>query len=160
MRLKGFTLVGVICAALAILALWPESGAADATTSSDSLNVVVAVSGKSYDGDPQLGLVVDGKLVGQSAITANHDKDEWQALTFTLPVQTKPQSIGVAFLNGGAAASNGRGLYVRYITVNGTSIEPEDGVYQATNDAKPSTGTPAFNTQQALNPEHCTQVIF
>lgn len=156
MKLRGFTLIVVVLMALVISPTLPSVTFADEFASpslpDSSANFVVSVivSGKAHEGEPQIGLVVDSRLVGQSAVNAIYEKDEWVSLAFNFSVQTRPQNIGIAFLNGGTGTPNGRAVYIRSITVNGTSLEPDQGLYQAVGSKQAVVGKSGLPLQGML----------
>lgn len=114
------------------------------------LNISVSVSGTAKDGDPEMGILVDGQLKASNPVSAHYDKKEWQSLSFSLPQQKAAQLVAVAFLNGGDAVPNGRTLYVQSVTVNGTALSPAQGLYQGSTDLKPSAGLEALPKRGVL----------
>jgi len=114
------------------------------------LNISVSVSGTAKDGDPEMGILVDGQVKASNPVGAHYDKKEWQSLSFSLPQQKAAQLVAVAFLNGGDAVPNGRTLYVQSVTVNGTALFPAQGLYQGSTDLKPSAGQEALPKRGVL----------
>src|SRR6266852_9282809 len=103
-------------------------------TTQRMLTVSAIVSGDAYLGDPQMALMVIGKLVGTADVSASFSNGQWQTVTFNVAAPTNLQPIGIGFLNdayGGWAGAD-RNLYVDHIVVNGVSLTPDQGWLQNT----------------------------
>src|SRR6266436_5528893 len=96
------------------------------------MTVTVVVSGDAYLGSPQLALMVNGQQVGTATVTASHSSGQWQTLTFSVAMPASFQTIGISFLNDayGGSPTLDRNLYVDHIVVNGTTLNPQQGLYQ------------------------------
>lgn len=86
--------------------------------------LVLQVTEDAYDGDAQFTVSVDGQQVGgiQTA-TASHRGSQWQSVALTGQFGNGPHTVGVNFLNDayGGAPTKDRNLYVRSVTLNGTT---------------------------------------
>ncbi len=116
----------------------------------DNFIVNAVVSGTPHDGDPQIGVIFDGQVVGSGPVTARHAQDEWQELAFNLSAPTKPQAIGIGFMNGGDGVKNGRELYVQYATINGVTVDPEKGFFFGTTDKQATVGANTIDRRGVL----------
>src|SRR5260221_9962663 len=84
---------------------------------------------RSYLGDPQMALVVNGQQVGTADVSASHGSGQWQTVTFSVAAPTDLATIGITFLDdacGGSSAVD-HNLDVAHIVVNGTAFTPEHG---------------------------------
>src|SRR6266851_4307657 len=109
------------------------------------MTVSVVVAGDAYLGNPQMALVVNGQQVGTATVTASHGSGQWQTLTFSVAMPASMQTIGISFLNDayGGGPTLDRNLYVDHIVVNGTTLNPQQGVFQDQWDPA-STGSSAL----------------
>ncbi len=132
-----------------VLCLGSPSFAATASSSPVSVSVTVVASGDYYKGYPKMAFVVDNKQVAWRTVTASHANNAWQTFTFNLSLSHAPQTIGVDFLNDAYAGSpsKDRNLYVKDIVVNGTTLLPNQGIYEgrAGGVAMYSAGTLTWN---------------
>ncbi len=141
-RVRFFLMLGLLLASATLHPAFAE------TTPSLVINAVV--SGAASDGDPVMGILVDGQLVGSSPVKAHRAKGEWETLDFAFSYSQTPKNIGVAFLNGGEDKANGREIYVQSVTVNGSDFYPEQGAYQAVTDAQATIGSVKIDKRGVL----------
>ena len=90
--------------------------------------VNLRVSADHWQGDPIMRVAIDGQVVGEWTVTANHRAGEWQDIRITGDFGPDgPQKVSVAFTNDAYAgsAAKDRNLYVDRIEVNGTIYEAE-----------------------------------
>ena len=119
---------------------------------SKMLNVSVVVAGDAYLGNPQMALMVNGQQVGTADVSASHGSGQWQTVTFSVAAPANLQTIGVSFLNDayGGGPTLDRNLYVDHLVVNGTTLTPQQGVFQDPWDPA-STGSSALYNQGTLS---------
>jgi hypothetical protein len=94
----------------------------------ETSEIVLHVSGDQYQGSPNLRLYVDGKVVGNWTITADHRTGEWQDIRVTGNFGAAgPHEVSVAFTNDrySGTAITDRNLIVDRIEVNGKVYEAE-----------------------------------
>jgi endoglucanase len=127
------------------------------TNTSPTSDITAHVSGDSWNGSPQLALLVDGKQVGTASVTASHSAGAWQDVTFAGDFGAQgPQQLQVKFTNDayGGSGSADRNLYVGSVDVNGHHF---DGTKAESNTASQGhtaadsavmvqNGTVSFNT--------------
>jgi len=92
--------------------------------------IVLRVSADSYKGDPNLQLSIDGKVIGNYKITADHDNGAWQEIRITRDFgDNGPDTVRIGFTNDSYAGTpeTDRNLWVDNITVNGKVYEAEGG---------------------------------
>jgi hypothetical protein len=94
-----------------------------------TLNISVVASGDDYDGDPVMGILVNGTQVTTSTVTAVHGSNQWQTFTYTVDAPSPLQTIGVSYTNDLYGTGGDRNLYVQSITVNGVALTPSQGTY-------------------------------
>ena len=107
----------------------PEPGASDT-------NLSVRISGDDYKGDPKFELYVDGRKIGTKTVTADHGEGEWQTFDFSGNFGADgPDEVAIRFINDawGGSSSADRNLYVDYIEIDGTRLQPQDAVYERSN---------------------------
>lgn len=94
-----------------------------------NLAITAHVSGDSWQGAPHMQLLVDGSVIAETEVGAAHAKGEWQDVTATVPAGA--QEIAVAFTNDdwGGTAEQDRNLYVDHVTVNDTTLTPDQAAY-------------------------------
>jgi hypothetical protein len=116
---------------LALLALGLSSPALASTLPiTTTLNVVVKVSGDYYNGNPHLGILVDGKQLATDAVTATHSSNQWQTLSYQLTTTSLPKTFSVSFLDdawGGAHLD--RNLYLQSVTLNNKNLPLQQATY-------------------------------
>jgi parallel beta-helix repeat protein len=115
---------------------WTCSGANGGTNSSCSANlavtpltVTVVASGDDYNGDPIIGLIVNGVQTTSSTVTAVHSLGQWQTFTYTVTPPSVLSNIGVRFTNDAYGLGGDRNLYIKSVTVNGVMLMPNQGIY-------------------------------
>jgi hypothetical protein len=94
----------------------------------DASEIILHVSGDQYEGSPNLRLTVDGKVVGNWTITADHRTGEWQDIRVTGNFGAAgPHEVSVAFTNDRYSGTPilDRNLIVDRIEVNGKVYESE-----------------------------------
>lgn len=107
-------------------------------------DIVVRASGDSYKGAPTFSLFVDGQKIGQTAsVQASHKLGQWQDIVFKLPAGADPRKVEVRYDNDQGDSGGDRNLYVQYIDVLGTRLEPEQARYERYSK-------PAIKGQEAL----------
>jgi hypothetical protein len=100
-----------------------------AASSGQSLTVSVVASADNYNGNPIMGLLVNGSQVSSSTVTAVHSSNQWQTFTYTVKLSGSLQNVGVSFTNDASGTGGDRNLYVQSITVNGVKLVPSQGTY-------------------------------
>src|SRR5258708_4697960 len=99
-----------------------------------------------------MALMVNGQQVGTADVSASHGSGQWQTVTFSVAAPANLQTIGVSFLNDayGGGPTLDRNLYVDHLVVNGTTLTPQQGVFQDPWDPA-STGSSALYNSGTLS---------
>jgi hypothetical protein len=109
----------------------------------ETLKVIVIASGDTYLAPPNMGIRVNGLTVAQTSVTSAHASNAWQTFTYTFTMPVPLISFGVSFTNDayGGNATIDRNLYVKSVTVNGTTFMPWQGLYTHGGGAITAVGT-------------------
>lgn len=87
------------------------------------LNFVVVASSGSSAIHPLMSLNIDGKSISQFEISANHQNNEWQTLTYAANAPEGFQNFSLQLLKD---EGNG-GIFIKSFSVNGVAVPLENG---------------------------------
>ena len=91
--------------------------------------ITIVASGDSFDGPPEMRILLDNRLLGEVAVTASHDESSWQTFHFPVPAIVGAQELRIELANdkAGNTAKEDRNLYIKDITISGRAFGPETG---------------------------------
>ncbi len=144
----------------ATIAGWfAAAGGATPVSTSESTTVDVRVSGDSFQGAPEITLVIDQLIAGTKAVTAAASLGQWQTLTFDGAFREGDlHSIQIYYDNDLAGAGGDRNVYIDWVEVNGTRIEAEDGQNTASLGDHATTYAPMWVNGVVTLPDYGYQV--